>query len=65
MEGRDSPDINIFGMHGVPKHVVRERLVFGAAKYWTKIQRERILAGKSIGKGMINVDTLSLGLKKG
>jgi hypothetical protein len=61
LEGRDCPDVNIFGMNGVPKHVVRERVIFGAAKYWTKIQRERILAGKGIGKGMINVDNLSLG----
>lgn len=65
LEGRDSPDVNVFGMNGVPKHVIRERLVFGAAKYWTKIQRERVLAGKSIGKGLINVDNLSIGGKKG
>ena len=65
LEGRDSPDVNIFGMNGVPKHIIRERLVFGAAKYWTKIQRERIAAGKGIGKGIINVDKLSVGGKKG
>lgn len=39
LEGRDAPDINIFGMNGVPKHIVRERMIVGAAKYWTKIQR--------------------------
>lgn len=59
IEGRDAADINIFGMNGVPKHVVRERMIVGAAKYWTKIQRERMLAGKSIGKGIINMDNLA------
>lgn len=65
LEGRDCPDVNIFGMNGVPKHVVKERMIFGAAKYWTKIQRERMLAGKSFGKGIINVDNLSLGAHMG
>lgn len=46
-------------MNGVPKHVVRERMIVGAAKYWTKIQRERMIAGKGIGKGMINIDSLA------
>jgi hypothetical protein len=65
LEGRDNPDLNIFGMNGVPKHLVRERMVYGAAKYWTKIQRERQLAGKSIGKGFIDVKNLPIGGQKG
>ena len=41
IEGRDSPDLNIFGMNGVPKHIIKERMIYGAAKYWTKIQKQR------------------------
>ena len=65
IEGRDSCDVNIFGMNGVPKHIVRERMVFGAAKYRTKIQRDNQLAGKSIGKGLIDVKNLPVGVQKG
>lgn len=45
IEGRDSPDLNIFGMTGVPKHVIRERMVYGAAKYWTQIQKGQKTGG--------------------
>jgi hypothetical protein len=65
LPGRDNPDLNIFAMNGVPKHIVRERMVYGAAKYWTKIQRQRMMAGKSIGKRLIDVKNLSVGGQQG
>ena len=40
LEGRDSADQNIFGMNGVPKHIIEERLLLGSAKYWSSVLEE-------------------------
>jgi len=40
IEGRESADLNIFGMTGVPKHIIEERLLIGAAKYWSNVMEE-------------------------
>jgi len=38
--GRDSVELNIFGMQGVPKHLIDDRILAGAAAYWNKIREE-------------------------
>jgi hypothetical protein len=37
INGRESADLNIFGMNGVPKHIIEERVLVGAAQYWSKV----------------------------
>jgi len=44
--GRDSVELNIFGMQGVPKHMIDERVLAGAAAYWNKIRAEALSKGK-------------------
>jgi len=39
--GRDSVELNIFGMQGVPRHFVEERILAGAAKYWENVKAEQ------------------------
>lgn len=40
LEGRSS-SINIFGMQGVPKSLIEERITTGAQEYWNSIYEEK------------------------
>jgi hypothetical protein len=52
LPGRDSVELNIFGMQGVPKHLIEERILAGgmkseylynllAARYWNQIRADQ------------------------
>lgn len=51
VDERGSPDLNIFGMVGVPKQSIQERAIIGAAKAWAKVDdlKRRRAAGEVIG----------------
>jgi hypothetical protein len=42
LNNRDSIDMNIFGMQGVPPSIVQERNLMGAREYWTKVYQEKV-----------------------
>ena len=41
LPGRDSTELKIFGMQGVPKQFVEEKVLTGAAKYWNNVINEK------------------------
>ena len=41
LNNRDSIDMNIFGMQGVPPSIIQERNLMGAREYWTKVYQEK------------------------
>lgn len=43
LEGRNSPDLNIFGMTNVPRKLIEETTMDKAIKYWKKVKEERQL----------------------
>jgi len=38
LPGRDSIQLNIFGMQGVPKQMIEQRIMAGSTSYWNKVK---------------------------